>query len=119
MEGIVLSQQRSFSDSPWFWAYLFTVAALISLALIGPKYSRRQAQLERQFEGRQGTVGIEPALPDRAVPPRISLQPLYFGLAILTVIVWLLHWRRSGWKVSGQRSDVGDQTSEIRKAKTQ
>lgn len=107
---MVKNNDRAFSDSPWFWAYLFAVAALIGLALISPKYSRRQAQLEHQFEGRQGGAGVAPLDSDEEAPPRISLQPLYFGLAAVTVVVWLLHWRRSGQRsdARGQRSDVRD-----------
>jgi hypothetical protein len=105
---VTLTNQPAFSDSPWFWAYLFAVAALIGLALINPKYAQRQAQLERQFEGRQGSAGAAPAPPEDERPPRITLQPLYFGLAAITVIVWLLHWRRSE-----KRTDVGQQKSEV------
>jgi hypothetical protein len=92
------SASQAFSDSPWFWAYLFATAALIALAIIGPKYSRRQAQLERQFEGRQGAA-VNHSQPLTAEEPaadrgtRVGLEPLYFGLAAVTVVVWLWHWR--------------------------
>ena len=110
MDDVSQKHEPAFSDSPWFWAYLFAVAALIGLALIGPKYSSRQAQLEHQFAGRQGAAGVAPLDSDEEAPPRITLQPLYFGLAAVTVVVWLLHWRRSGQKseVRSRKSDVHD-----------
>lgn len=111
VDDVSQKHEPAFSDSPWFWAYLFAVAALIGLALISPKYSRRQAQLENQFEGRQGAVGNVPLDSNEEAPPRITLQPLYFGLAAVTVVVWLLHWRRSG-----QRSEVRSRKSDVRDA---
>ncbi len=94
LDDAVQTKERPFSDSPWFWAYLFAVAALIGLALIGPKYSERQAQMERQFEGRQGPSASAKLRHADDAPPRITLQPLYFGLAAATIVVWLLHWQR-------------------------
>jgi len=41
------------TDSPWFWSLAFSIMALVGLGLIGPKYARRQGQLERRFQGRQ------------------------------------------------------------------
>ena len=41
------------ADSPWFWGLLFSVMALVGIGLIGPKYARRQAQVEGRFLGRQ------------------------------------------------------------------
>lgn len=97
---------RPFSDSPWFWAYLFTAAALVALALIAPKYTARQAQIERQFEGRQRAgqpaANDSPAAPPReqfpespltTVENRITLKPLFLGLAALTILIWFIHWR--------------------------
>lgn len=100
------TQQPPFSDSPWFWAYLFTTAALLALALIAPKYSARQAQIERQFKGRQSASHSAVNQPDNHQPGeqtldsirkpdenQITLKPLYLGLAALTTVLWLLHWR--------------------------
>jgi hypothetical protein len=89
---------RSFSDSPWFWAYLFTTAALVALALIGPKYAARQAQIEREFQGRQRAAqsiqGQEPTGNlSTAEKTLITLQPLFLGLAIITTIAWIIFWR--------------------------
>ena len=85
-------------DSPWFWAYLFTTAALIALALIGPKFAARQAQIEREFQGRQRAAqniqGQEPTgTLSTAERTLVSLRPLFFGLAVITTVVWIIFWR--------------------------
>lgn len=41
------------TDSPWFWGCLFSVMALVGMALISPKYAIRQRQIEGRFLGRQ------------------------------------------------------------------
>jgi len=41
------------TDSGWFWATLFSVMALVGIALIGPKWDWRQRQLESRFLGRE------------------------------------------------------------------
>jgi hypothetical protein len=92
------SAPRPLSDSPWFWAYLFTTAALIALALIGPKYAARQAQIEREFQGRQRAAqtiqGQEPSGNlSTAEKTLITLQPLFLGLAAITTIAWIIFWR--------------------------
>jgi hypothetical protein len=92
------STGRPITDSPWFWAYLFATAALIALALIGPKFAARQAQIEREFQGRQRASqqaqGEEPSgelsTRERTL---ITLQPLFWGLAIVTIGAWVVFWR--------------------------
>src|SRR5213080_3023413 len=89
---------RSIADSPWFWAYLFGTAALIALALIGPKFQSRQAQIERQYQGRQRAAeiqnGQEPTGElSSAERTLITLSPLFLGLAAMTAIAWLVFWR--------------------------
>jgi hypothetical protein len=86
------------TDSPWFWAYLFTTAALIALALIGPKFTARQAQIEREYQGRQRAAqniqGQEPTGDlSMAEKTLISLRPLFFGLAAITTIAWIVFYR--------------------------
>jgi hypothetical protein len=92
------SAARSVSDSPWFWAYLFTTAALIALALIAPKFAARQAQIEREFQGRQRAAqnisGQSPTVPiSTAERTLISLRPLFFGLAAVTTMAWIIFYR--------------------------
>ena len=56
------------TDSPWFWGVLFSVMALVGMALIAPKYDVRQRQIEGRFLGRQNAAiersrraaGLEP-----------------------------------------------------------
>jgi hypothetical protein len=87
------------TDSPWFWACLFSVAALIGLALISSKYGKRQAQIEREFQGRQRAAqnvqGQSPDVP-LSTPNEtiIPLWPLALGLAALIPIAWFIFWRR-------------------------
>ena len=92
------SGPRPITDSPWFWAYLFGTAALISLALISPKFSQRQAHIEREFQGRQRAAqqlsGQEPTVPLSSVEMTlITLRPLFFALAAITLLGWFVFWR--------------------------
>jgi hypothetical protein len=89
---------RPLTDSPWFWAYLFATAALIALALIGPKFAARQAQIEREFQGRQRatqqTHGHEPSGQlSTAERTLITLRPLFLTLAAITITAWIIFWR--------------------------
>ncbi|HMC11370.1 MAG TPA: hypothetical protein VKH44_08775 [Pirellulaceae bacterium] len=92
------SAPRPPSDSPWFWAYLFATAALVALALIGPKFAAGQAQIEREFQGRQRAAqniqGQEPtgnlSTAERTL---ITLRPLFLALAAITTIAWIVFWR--------------------------
>ena len=90
---------RPITDSPWFWAYLFGTAALIALALVSPKYGPRQAAIEREYQGRQRaaqslnrqTPSGEMSSAERVLIP---LRPLFFALAGVTLVAWLVFWRR-------------------------
>lgn len=88
------------SDSPWFWAYLFATAAIVGLALINPKFERRQAQIERQYQGRsraeQIKKGQEPNV-ELSTPgdTRWNLRPLYGTLAVVAIGGWILVWRKN------------------------
>ncbi len=89
---------RSIADSPWFWAYVFATAGLIALALIGPKFARRQAQIEREFQGRQRaaqTIHGQAPSGELSTAERtmLTLQPLFLGLAAITTIAWIIFWR--------------------------
>ena len=93
-----MTSGRPITDSPWFWAYLFGTAALIALALAGPKFGPRQAQIEREFQGRQRAAqnlngqapSVELSSASRTV---INLRPLFLALAAITVIAWIFFWR--------------------------
>jgi hypothetical protein len=92
-----MSAKPAITDSPWFWAYLFGVAALVALALAGPKYGPRQAQIEREYQGRtraaQNLNGVEPDLEmSTAERTLVTLRPLFMILAVLTMVGWGLFW---------------------------
>ncbi len=46
-------EQVSITDSPWFWVLAFSLMGLLALAVIGGKYNRRQANIERQYQARE------------------------------------------------------------------
>ena len=93
-------RSRSNTDSPWFWAYWFGVFALVALFLAGPKFRERQAQIEREFQGRtraaQNLQGDEPDVEmSEAGQTEITLWPLFVGLGVITILSWILHLRLS------------------------
>jgi hypothetical protein len=107
------SKPRPLSDSPWFWTYLFAMAALIGLALIGPKFAARQAHIERQYQGRQRAAqlvqGQEPTGElSTAERTLITLQPLFVALAAITIVAWIIVWHRRRLPVSDSRSSTPD-----------
>lgn len=78
------------TDSPWFWGLLFSLMGLVALAIIAPKYDRRQGQIEGRYLGRgqlatersRRAAGLDPSsLADDAVAmaeaPRSRLIPLW------------------------------------------
>jgi hypothetical protein len=89
------------TDSPWFWLLLFANAALIGVAVIGPKYNIRQAGVERRYEARQeiarraqGQPTADPAdsvgTTDEMDPPAdsshiVPLKPLAAALVLLNL----------------------------------
>ena len=48
-----MAEPYRLTDSPWFWALLFSLMALVGLGLIAPKFDVRQRQIEGRFLGRQ------------------------------------------------------------------
>jgi hypothetical protein len=92
-----MNASRPLADSPWFWAYLFGTAALVALALAGPKFGPRQAQIEREYQGRtraaQNLNGVEPDLEmSTAERTLITLRPLFIALAVITSLSWVVFW---------------------------
>jgi hypothetical protein len=45
--------QSPITDSPWFWALAFSLMALVALLALSGKYSRRQANIERNYQARE------------------------------------------------------------------
>jgi hypothetical protein len=101
---------RPITDSPWFWAYLFGTAALVALALAGGKYGPRQAQIEREFQGRQRaaqnlnrqTPSVELSTAERTL---ITLRPLFLVMAAITAAAWIVFWRRHWRRSRGEHRD--------------
>jgi hypothetical protein len=98
-------RRKSILESPWYWVYAFCTAALVAVAIIGPKFAERQAQIERQAQGReraaQQRAGKAPSTPmSTAESTYISLGPLTWTLAAVLVVAWGVlwwqHFRRRG-----------------------
>ena len=107
------AQRPPLTDSPWFWGYIFTTAALIALALAAPKYYSRQTQQKRQFLARQeggqtikGADGksIEPPNKDNLI---LRLGPLFMICSALLLVAWSrFWWTRFDKKVENKVADV-------------
>ena len=70
----------------------------MAIALAGPKFVERQAQIEREFQGRQraaqNLAGQEPTVPmSTAGQTLITLRPRLLGMAALTMLAWVCFWR--------------------------
>jgi hypothetical protein len=87
----------SLTDSPWFWAMIFSAMGVTLLLAISPKYAKRQGRLELQYQARQeitrrqveGSGAMrEPGEEGSAAPPGpgeliIPLWPLVLLFAVL------------------------------------
>jgi hypothetical protein len=107
---------KPIADSPWFWAYLFTTFGLIALAIISPKFAARQTQIEREYQGRQrATQNVRGASPSGPMSGGgqtvITLRPLFFALAGITTIAWIVFWRT---RQNAPNSDFRPPTSDLR-----
>jgi len=100
MGGDRLAHRAPAADCPWFWISVFATAALGALLVIGPRFSHRQSQIERQFQARERagqTVGQRETPHNLVTPERttVTLGPLYVLLGLAVVISWsLFTWRR-------------------------
>ena len=87
------------AESIWFWIVCFSAMGLLALTVIGPKFARRQAQIERQYQARgqvhrdvaEGRPLGEMANRDivrysTAGDTLISLRPLRIVLVIVILI---------------------------------
>jgi hypothetical protein len=94
-------EQSGVTDSPWFWVLVFSSMALAALLAIGPKYGRRQANLERKYQARERVAeelsrgnnsagegrSDEVAAPRAFASPGDTLVPLWPLAAILILAV--------------------------------
>jgi len=105
------TQRAPLTDSPWFWVLLFALVGLLALAVMGPKYGRRQANIERQYQARERVAEKITAenIPDAA--PRIDnlearrpyvvttgeklipIWPLAILLALVSFVAAVMLWR--------------------------
>lgn len=109
---LVLQVRRGANvDSPWFWAYWFGIFALVALFLAWPKYQQRQAQIEREFQGRtratQNLRGEDPDI-ELSSPEKteITLWPLFAGLAAITLVSWIVYLASRPQSVSALAGDA-------------
>jgi len=91
--------RRSVTQSPWYWVYLFCTAGLIGLVLMGPKFGHRQAQIEREYQGRQRAdqqrQGQQPSTPmSTSDHTTMQLWPLYLILTIVISVAWAMLWKQ-------------------------
>ena len=89
--------RRSITDSPWYWMHLFCIAALVGLVLVGPRFSQRQAGVERKFQGRQRAslkkAGQNPDTPMSTPENRhVQLLPLYLLVGAGAIVSWVALW---------------------------
>jgi hypothetical protein len=90
----------SLTDSPWFWAMIFSAMGVVLLLAIWPKYAKRQGRLELQYQAQQeiarrhvegASAMREPGEEGSAAPPGpseliIPLGPLVLLFAVLFAI---------------------------------
>ncbi|MBI3462707.1 MAG: hypothetical protein HY000_06550 [Planctomycetes bacterium] len=96
------SPKPPIADSPLFWMLLFGVVALAAVVVVGPRYARRQGQLQQKWEAREriarqaaepsgaSSSADLPASAPVARPP--TLRPLFVAIAVLVVIIALGLW---------------------------
>ena len=103
-------QRPPITDSPWFWLIVFSCSALAGLVAIAPKYSVRQAGVERKSAAREEVArrrhAQEPLPGDTAadlpVDPaeqRTLQVPLVTLVATMLLLVGTIAF--SGWKLRG------------------
>lgn len=88
------------TDSPWFWLYLFGTAGIFAIMAQSVRYGDRQAQLDRQYQGRRHIrefpADQESAFEFSQADDKIrSLRPLYYVLGGVLIVGWIgLWWQR-------------------------
>jgi hypothetical protein len=95
------SPKPPLADSPLFWMLLFGLVALAALVVVGPRYARRQGQLQQKWEAReriarqaveQSDAKSSPAVQEAPAAGPPTLRPLFIAIALLLVIVPLVLW---------------------------
>lgn len=98
-------QWRSRVDSPWFWFMLYGNFAIIGILVIGPKYTKRQGDLELRAAGAQEVARrardpnaprpAEIEVPEEGLPLKVPIWTLGLALSVIVtgVGMWQLHRR--------------------------
>ena len=97
MASTVEPNRPPITESAWFWLYLFATFGLALLVIMSPKFNSRQAQIERQAQGRsraiQSQMGHQPSTEmSTADNTIVTLRPLFWILGIALVIGWTTLW---------------------------
>lgn len=117
MTATSASSRPPITDSPWFWVYLYAVAGLIALALMQPRFGPRQAEIERQYQGRERAAERQLGQqPTTRLSTRentiITLRPLYLILAAVFAVAWcVLWWRHFRKRPAADDVDGSDETN--------
>jgi hypothetical protein len=105
-------EHSPFTDSPWFWVLAFSLMALAALVAIGPKYGRRQANMEVKYQARERIEAEREAGNNPATEPRsdelagprdyasadntlVPLWPLAAILSVVALFAWVMLVTRS------------------------
>jgi hypothetical protein len=113
------------TDSPWFWVLAFSLMALAALVAIGPKYGRRQANMDVKYQARERIEADRAAGNNPVTEPRfdeladrrdfasadntlVPLWPLAAILAVVALFAWVMLVTRSR---RGRESVAGGNSS--------
>jgi len=116
-------RQPPLTDSPWFWAMLFSAAALVLLVVISSRYNARQQRLEMQFQGNQEkyrrqlageSSARETGAEGDAIPPAAGdlIIPIWPVLAALAVVMLVANVMLRRGRMPGGRATKSQPTGE-------
>ena len=125
--SVAKNDSAPLTDSPWFWVLAFALVGLLALAVMSPKYGRRQANIERQYQARERvaeriTVENNPDATQRidnlearqpyvtTTEKLIPIWPLAALLALVSMVAAVMLWR--GPRGRG-RLDLTDAESDL------
>jgi hypothetical protein len=108
--SVVKDDKTPITDSPWLWVLAFALVGLLALAVMSPKYGRRQANIERQYQARERVAeritaennpdatqridNLEARQPYVTTSEKlIPIWPLAVLLALVSIVAALMLWR--------------------------
>ena len=123
-QSAMRNPQSAVTDSPWFWVLLFALMALVLLVAIGRKYERRQANIERNYQGRSRVaervtregennlpqterIEEQDAQREYATPGNqlIPVWPLAILLGLISIVAgWMLYRSRAAQAHTARRN---------------